>query len=63
MVSGKSALSTLNKYLQDKHQISISPMGIIDAIYQNEIPDEMKSLVDILAKFVSRSVADHGAQD
>jgi hypothetical protein len=38
-------------------------MGIIDAIYQNEIPDEMKSLVDILAKFVSRSVADHGAQD
>ena len=58
LVPGKEALSGLNSYIQENCQINITPMTIIDAMHLNEIPDEMKGLIDMLKSFSGVVAAD-----
>jgi hypothetical protein len=51
LVPGKEALSAINRHLQGKYEISVTPTGIIDAMGREEIPEEMKRLVDTLEIF------------
>ncbi|MCL4202434.1 MAG: AAA family ATPase [Pirellulaceae bacterium] len=54
MLPGKDALSHVNRRLQDAHQISVTPTGIIDAMKIDEIPEEMKLLIGQLRDFTRR---------
>lgn len=51
LIPGKEAISFINKELQLKYGISITPTSIIDSMQQEEIPQEMISLIDLIAKF------------
>lgn len=51
MLPGKSALSTINRELQESCSVSITPSGIISAMKDDEVPLEMRSLVADLDKF------------
>jgi hypothetical protein len=57
MIPGKDALSAVNRYLQETHSISITPTGIVDAMLSEEVPSEMKTLVNLLATFASKTAA------
>lgn len=48
VVPGKQVLSLLNKYLQEKYQITISPSIIIESFNRSEIPEEMVDLINKL---------------
>lgn len=43
----------LNEQLQTKYRVSVTPTAIIDAMQVEEIPTEMKGLIDDLAQFAS----------
>jgi hypothetical protein len=51
LVSGKDALSALNRHLQDAYQVNVTATAIIDAMRADEIPVEMVALIEMLAKF------------
>jgi energy-coupling factor transporter ATP-binding protein EcfA2 len=51
MISGKEALSHLNKKLQEKIGISITPTSIIEAMPLSDVPEEMKNLVRMIGDF------------
>jgi hypothetical protein len=51
MLPGKSALSAINKELQETCAVSITPSAIISAMKDDEIPSEMSSLIGDLDKF------------
>lgn len=51
MLPGKSALSVINKELQETCAVSITTSGIIAAMKDDEIPSEIKSLISDLEKF------------
>jgi len=51
LISGKEALADVNKYLQRKYGVSVTPTAIIDAMYVDEIPSELKELIDMLEAF------------
>jgi AAA15 family ATPase/GTPase len=53
LVPGKDALSHVNAKLQNTHSISVTPLAIIDAMNQDEIPNEVSQLIEILAAFSS----------
>lgn len=57
LVPGKDALGAVNKVVQERFSVSITPTTIIDAMRVDEIPVEMKSLVDLLTEFASQSAA------
>ena len=46
MVPGKDAFSYLNKQLQETTGINLTPTIVIDAMRKDEIPDDMKRLVE-----------------
>lgn len=57
LIPGKEAVSFINKELQLKYGISITPTLIIDSMQQEEIPQEMISLIDVVAKFAAETIA------
>ena len=57
LLPGKDALSYVNGKLQERFQVSLTPLAIIDAMRISEVPQEMKDLVEELQSFASTSVA------
>ncbi len=53
LIPGKEALAAVNRHLQEHHQISVTITGIVSAIKNNEIPKEVRELLDALAKFAA----------
>ena len=53
LIPGKEAVSAINTRLQDAYGISVTPVGIIDAVRIDEIPMEMRNLIDGLVSFSS----------
>lgn len=53
LVPGKAALSAVNRHLQTKYRISVTPAGIIAATDEDEIPTEMRNLLNELAGFAA----------
>lgn len=51
VIPGKEALSYLNTSLQKAYGVSLTATGIIDAMMPDEIPSEMKRLIDGLMSF------------
>jgi AAA domain, putative AbiEii toxin, Type IV TA system len=56
LIPGKEAVSFINKELQQKYGISITPTAIIDAMQQEEIPSEVVEMVNVIAKFAKEAV-------
>lgn len=51
LISGKEILSLLNKYLQEQYKITLSATAIISAMHQEEVPDEIRKLIEELDNF------------
>ncbi len=51
MLPGKEALSAVNKVLQDKYDISLTPTSIIDAMKVQEVPADMRVLLGQIETF------------
>ncbi|MCK4599818.1 AAA family ATPase [Candidatus Bipolaricaulota bacterium] len=51
MIPGKDALSMLNRSLQPKYGVSITPTAIIDSMHSDEIPDSVRELMLKLSEF------------
>jgi predicted ATP-dependent endonuclease of OLD family len=51
MLPGKDAWAAINESLQSKFGINVTPTAIIDAMKEDEIPQEMKNLLDGLHSF------------
>ena len=58
MIPGKEALSFVNKHLQDKFSISITPASIIEVMRVSEVPNEAARLIQRLETFVSATKSD-----
>ena len=56
VIPGKEALSAFNRYLQSECGVSITPASIVEAMRANEIPEEIRSLLDGISKFARSSV-------
>jgi hypothetical protein len=54
VIPGKEAVSMFNRYLQSEYGVSLTPTGIVDAMRLDEIPDEMRQLLEDISRF-SRS--------
>jgi energy-coupling factor transporter ATP-binding protein EcfA2 len=55
LIPGKDALSAINQELQRVCSISIAPSGIVSAMTVDEIPREMRELIDMIEDFATRS--------
>lgn len=53
LIPGKDALSAVNQQLQARFDVNVSATGIIDAMSDAEVPDEMKSLIQNLGTFAA----------
>lgn len=53
LLPGKDALTAINGELQRKFGISVTPTSIIDAMNEDEVPQEMLDLINMLSEFVS----------
>lgn len=53
LVPAKIALSKINRHLQEHYGVSVTAAGIINAVRADEIPTEMRELLDNLAEFVA----------
>lgn len=51
VVPGKETLSVLNKYLQEKYEITVSTSLIVDCFRKEEIPQEMVDLLNAINDF------------
>ncbi|MCY4379408.1 MAG: AAA family ATPase [Candidatus Dadabacteria bacterium] len=51
LIPGKEAISAINVHLQETHGVNITPVAIIAAMRDDEIPSEVRELVDKLASF------------
>jgi hypothetical protein len=56
VISGKDALSTFNRYLQEEYGVSVTPASIIEAMRSDEIPDEMRRLLQDIGEFARTNV-------
>lgn len=56
MVPGKDALAEVNKVLQERYKISLTPTAIVDAMRLAEVPEEMQELIQMLTTFSTRHV-------
>jgi hypothetical protein len=54
IVPGKDVLAAVNSKLQEEYRVSITPTGIIDAMTDDEIPGEMRDLVQYIADLSGR---------
>lgn len=53
LIPGKDAVSAVNVHLQEKYGVSVTPVAIITAMHVDEIPLEVRELVDELDSFSS----------
>lgn len=53
LIPAKEALSTVNRHLQEEYNVSVTPAAIVDAMHVDEIPSEMRNLLDTLAEFAA----------
>ena len=53
LIPAKKALSAVNRYLQEHYQVSVTSAAIIDAIHVDEIPTEMRCLLESLGEFAA----------
>lgn len=51
VVPGKEALAFLNQKLQARYHVSLTPTAIIDAMKIDEVPAEMRELIENISKF------------
>jgi hypothetical protein len=51
LVPGRETITALNRFLQEKYMISISPSQIIANLRKSEVPEEMVELVDAMDQF------------
>jgi hypothetical protein len=51
LIPGKDALSAINQTLQQKFAVSVTPTAIIDAMLPEEVPHDLRELIEALAKF------------
>lgn len=56
VVPGKEALGAVNQHLQEEYGISVTATAIIDAMRVEEVPAEMRELLQRLAEFAAASV-------
>lgn len=56
IVPGKDILSNLNKYLQDRYKVTLSAAAIISAMRPEEVPDEIRNLIEKLDNFRMQSI-------
>ncbi|WP_353641394.1 AAA family ATPase [Mesorhizobium sp. WSM2239] len=57
IVSGKEALSEVNRFSQKTFSVTVTPMAIIDAMRNDEVPTEMMEIVEMLKSFSARSAS------
>ena len=53
LAPGKEALKAVNRHLQEHYGINVTAAGIIRAMHTDEIPTEMRKLLNELAAFVA----------
>ncbi len=53
LIPAKDALSAINQHLQDNYSVNVSATSIISAMHVDEIPSEMRRLLNQLSKFVA----------
>ena len=53
LIPAKKALSTVNRHLQKHYQVSVTSAAIIDAMHVDEIPAEMRRLLESLGEFAA----------
>ena len=51
VIPGKELLSILNQYLQDKYKVTLSGTAIVASMQPDEVPSEIRSLIDHLEEF------------
>jgi energy-coupling factor transporter ATP-binding protein EcfA2 len=56
VIPGKDALSMFNQYLQSEYGVSVTPTAIVDAMRVDEIPNEMRTLLEDISGFARSSV-------
>jgi hypothetical protein len=56
VIPGKDALSMFNQYLQNEYGVSVTPTAIVDAMRVDEIPNEMRTLLEDIAGFARSNV-------
>jgi hypothetical protein len=55
LVPGKEALAFINKHLQESYGVSITPTAVVEAMYSEEMPQEMVTLIRRLEEFSATS--------
>jgi len=56
LVPGKELLAELNKYLQAKYQITLTPAAIVNNMSESDIPDDIRELINELDRFRNEPV-------
>jgi hypothetical protein len=60
-IPGKDALSAINAQLQEQYSITVTATSIIDAMLQEEVPNEMVQLLEMLRQFVRTAPSEQAA--
>lgn len=53
MIPGKGALAAINGQLQEKYAVTVTPTDIINSVMADEVPSELRFLLQDLAAFAS----------
>jgi hypothetical protein len=56
VIPGKEFLSELNRHLQDRYRVTLTPTAIIVAMHVDEVPQEIQLLVKRLEEFRIQAV-------
>jgi hypothetical protein len=56
VIPGKEALSMFNQSLQNEYGVSVTPTAIVDAMGLDEIPNEMRTLLEDISGFARSNV-------
>jgi hypothetical protein len=56
VIPGKEAVSIFNRYLQGEYDVSVTPASIVEAMRADEIPHEIRKLMEDISKFSSFKV-------
>lgn len=56
VLPGKELLSALNRYIQDRYKVTLTPATIIGAMRTDEVPAEMRTLIEDLDRFREQQV-------
>jgi len=56
LVPGKEALAAINSRLQEGYGVTVTPTAIVDAMLEQEVPQEILTLVQMLSDFAAMSL-------